>query len=65
MTNQNGRSLFFQSRLLRAALVDSELLTEHEHPENCDPVEPSVREQTEGLSGQDHEQYDHVGSLND
>ncbi len=28
-----------------------------------DVVEPSEREQTEGLSGQDHEQYVHVGSV--
>ena len=61
--DQKSRSRSFNRGPSRAAFVDSELLPEDEHPQNRDPVEPGEREQTEGLSGQDHQQYVHVGSV--
>ena len=48
---------------VRLALVNGKLLSQHEDPQLCYPIEPREDDQIERLHDRHHEQILHVGSM--
>ena len=61
--DQNSRSLFLSTGLFRLAPVHGELLSEHEDPQPCNPIELREDGRIERLYDRHHEQNLHAGRM--